>query len=60
MRSIAREHECVDKIELLPFRKTCSIKYEKLGIPFPFGHLPEPTKEKMSEFEKLIEGINIR
>ena len=60
LRSIAKEHECVDKIELLPFRKMCSIKYEKLGIPFPFGHLPEPTKEKMSEFEKLIEGFNIR
>jgi len=60
LRSIAREHECVDKIELLPFKKMCSIKYEKLSIPFPFGNLPEPSKEKISEFEKIIEGFNIR
>lgn len=31
---------CIRKIELLPFRKLCTTKYEQMGIPFPFGHLP--------------------
>ena len=34
-------NECVEGYELLPFRKLCSHKYEKLGIPFPFESIPE-------------------
>ena len=51
---IASSHSCVDKIELLPFRKMCSVKYEKLGIPFAFEHLPQPMPEKMRELEDLL------
>ena len=51
---IAAAHPCVDKVELLPFRKLCSVKYEQLGIPFPFAHLPEPTSEKIAELEEII------
>ncbi len=54
LKEIARAHTCVDKVELLPFRKICQVKYDKLGIEFPFGHLPEPTREKMTELEQLI------
>ncbi len=54
---IALSHPCVDKVELLPFRKLCSVKYEKLGVPFPFAHLPEPTAEKMAELEGVIGNI---
>jgi pyruvate formate lyase activating enzyme len=38
---IAHAHSCVDGVELLPFRKICTVKYEQMGIPFPFAHLPE-------------------
>lgn len=55
LKEIAQAHACVDKIELLPFRKICQVKYDKLGIEFPFGDLPEPTRQKMAEFEALIE-----
>ena len=51
---IAKENPCIDKIELLPFRKLCSVKYDKMGKKFPFGDLPEPTKEKMAMLEELI------
>ena len=51
---IAKEHTCVDKIELLPFRKLCAVKYDNLKKPFPFAHLPEPTKEKMAVLEEII------
>ena len=52
--AIASAHPCVDKVELLPFRKLCAVKYETLGIPFPFAHLPEPTAEKMAALEAII------
>jgi pyruvate formate lyase activating enzyme len=51
---IANAHKNVDKIELLPFRKICQVKYDSLGIEFPFAHIPEPTKEKMISLEKLL------
>lgn len=53
LKEIAHSHVCVDKIELLPFRKLCQIKYDKIGIEFPFAHLPEPTRECMAALEKL-------
>lgn len=54
LKAIAQAHVCIHKIELLPFRKICQVKYDKLGIEFPFGFLPEPTREKMAELEQLI------
>lgn len=54
LKSIVADHKNVDKVELLPFRKICHVKYDKLQIPFPFGNIPEPTKEKMCELEALL------
>ena len=38
---IAAAHKCVKKTELLPFRKMCVSKYDKLGIPFPLKDTEE-------------------
>ena len=54
LKRLADSHLCVDKIELLPFRKLCQVKYDNLGIPFPFGHLPEPTKEQLEHLQHLL------
>lgn len=54
LKRIANEHPNVDKIELLPFRKLCQVKYDSLGIAFPFGHLDEPTSEKMAQLQSLL------
>ena len=54
LKQIADAHLCVDKIELLPFRKICQVKYDKMGKEFRFGHLPEPTREQMKAFEAII------
>ncbi|MBQ8550963.1 MAG: pyruvate formate lyase-activating protein [Clostridia bacterium] len=51
---IAKRHPCVDKIELLPFKKMCKVKYDNLSLSFRFGHLPEPTAEKIAELENLL------
>ena len=54
LREIAAGHSVVDGVELLPFRKICQVKYDKLGLAFPFAHLPEPTGEAMANLERLL------
>ena len=54
LKKIAKEHSCIDKIELLPFRKICEVKYEQMGIPFPFAHLPEPDADTMAKLNSLL------
>ena len=56
LKEIAVAHPCVDKIELLPFRKICQTKYDQMGIAFPFEHIPEPTRENMAKLEAIIEA----
>lgn len=54
LKKIGEEHSCVDKIELLPFRKICQSKYDNMGLEFPFGNIPEPTFETMQKLNKLL------
>lgn len=54
LKKIADAHPCVDKIELLPFRKLCQTKYDNMGIDFPFGNLPTPTSSQMAELNELL------
>ena len=54
LKDIAESHKCVDKIELLPFKKICQVKYDKMGIPFPFAHLPEPKRDKIKILEEIL------
>ena len=56
LRKLASAHPNVDKVELLPFRKICQVKYDQMGIPFPFSHLPEPSKEQMERLEEWLNG----
>ncbi len=51
---IVDKKSCVDKIELLPFKKICKVKYDALGQNFPLGHLPTPTAGKMEELKNYI------
>ena len=54
LKKIASGHPCVDKIELLPFRKMCTVKYETMGIAFPLAHIQEPSGEKMEKLKKIL------
>lgn len=54
LNDIVSRHACVDNIELLPFRKFCSVKYDNLGIEFPFWNKEEPTKELMDKLNGLL------
>ena len=39
--ALRKKYSCVQKIELLPFRKLCLEKYENMGIEFPLKNTPE-------------------
>ena len=54
LKRIAESHPCVDKVELLPFRKICKVKYDKMGIDFPFDYIPEPSAETMTKLKKSL------
>ena len=54
LKEIALSHKCVDKIELLPFKKICQVKYDALGIDFPMKDIPTPTSEQMSRLNGLL------
>ena len=56
LKEIGKTYPCVNKIELLPFRKICESKYENMGIPFPFAQYDTPTKEKMSALQALLDA----
>ena len=54
LNSIVSSHSCIDTVELLPFRKFCTVKYDNLGIEFPFWNIDEPTKELMDKLNGLL------
>ena len=54
LNDITRARRCVDKVELLPFKKICQVKYDSMGIKFPFSNIREPTPDKIKELENLL------
>ena len=54
LKNILSKYSCVDKTELLPFRKICQTKYDSLGVEFPFSNLPEATKEDTEKLKSLL------
>ncbi len=54
LNEIANRYPCVGKIELLPFKKICQVKYDREGLDFRFGDLPTPTKEMMESLQAML------
>lgn len=54
LKQIIMRHTCIEKTELLPFKKICEMKYEKMGLVFSLKDTPEPTSDKMKELEELL------
>lgn len=52
---LAKTAKRLQKIELLPFKKLCLEKYEKLGLEFPLKDTPECEKSKIDELYQSIE-----
>ncbi len=54
LKEIIGKYSCIDKTELLPFKKICQVKYDKLGINFPFADISEPSKETLKMLEDFL------
>lgn len=54
LKELKNSHPNIDKIELLPFKKICQVKYDNMGISFPFGHISEPSKDLMERLQNII------
>ncbi len=58
LSQIANEFSCVEKIELLPFKKLCKSKYDALNREFLFEKFETPTKQEIAVLqEKLNNSI---
>ncbi|MBQ7038181.1 MAG: pyruvate formate lyase-activating protein [Clostridia bacterium] len=54
LRDIAKAHPCVDRIELLPFKKICQVKYDEMNLAFPFADIPEADPRAVRKREILL------
>lgn len=54
LADIVRPYKCIKKTELLPFRKLCLEKYERLGISFPLADTPEMSAERLKVLESEL------
>ena len=55
LNELLRGRENIKKVELLPFKKMCEVKYENLGIDFPFASYPQTSQETIDRLQKMIE-----
>lgn len=54
LNEIAKSHPNVDRVELLPFRKICQVKYDDMGITFPLADTPEPDDDTMKKLREKL------
>ena len=54
LAELRKNYEYVDKIELLPFRKICQVKYDEMKIDFPFAHIPAAGPDVIKNLEQLL------
>ncbi len=57
INEIVKAYTCIDKVELLPFKKICQTKYDSMKIPFPFADSPTPKKETMEKLNDILVKI---
>jgi pyruvate formate lyase activating enzyme len=52
LAELKNKYTCIEKLELLPFRKLCTEKYKNMNLPFPFENIREATKEDIENCKK--------
>lgn len=50
--ALSERYSCIEKTELLPFRKLCVEKYRALGVDFPLENIPEASEELIERLKK--------
>ena len=46
----------VEKVEVLPYHTLGVVKYEKLGIEYPLKGVEAPTKERVQNAKRILNG----
>lgn len=54
LNSLIAPYSCVERVELLPFRRLCLEKYQEMGIPFPMGETPEADPLAVARLQSLV------
>ncbi len=54
LSDIIKKYPCIDKIELLPFKKICRVKYDNMGLDFPFDKYSTPDVNKVKALEARL------
>ena len=54
LATLKHTHSTVDQFEILPFKKLCTVKYDRMGIPFRFADIEEPDADAVKRMESLI------
>ncbi len=57
LADIVRTYKCVEGVELLPFKKLCSAKYDNLGLVFRFKNLPTPSAEDVKRLQRTLDEM---
>lgn len=52
LNEFAKANPYTEKVELLPFKKMCEVKYKELGIPFGFAEMREATVEDIQRLQE--------
>ncbi len=55
LKELKDTYSCVEKIELLPFKKICKAKYDNLNLKFPFEKFDTPDKNLMESLSQLLQ-----
>ncbi len=56
LKKLVASHPCIDTVELLPFKKICTVKYEQMGLPFRFAQYDEPSQAMVARMQKQIQA----
>ena len=54
LNSLIDKYKCIDKIELLPFKKICKVKYDKMNMEFSFDKYEAPSQKLVDELAKKL------
>lgn len=54
LKQVREAYPCIERVELLPFRKLCLEKYRQLGIVFPLENTPEMSAERLESLRAEV------
>lgn len=54
LKALLAPYSCIEKVELLPFRKLCLEKYQRMGILFPLADTAELPSERLEQLQQLL------